>query len=218
MGALSVGVSSPLVKTVQQKLNQAYNQSVIAESGSYDEATAEAVSRFQSDSKLPRTGAVDDKTLIALNWASKTPIREINYNGKTYFLNSVEYPEVSKRLIKKAEAQTKWYVNMAKNVKGMWEEQNKVRGDNTFWRVIVEGATGADFPDAKMVNEAFAAANAIAAAAKSDDYRAYQKAVDDGSEKIRSANAALNKYYDELFTGGAKLVDELEDIKEGCVI
>ena len=73
MGKLGVGVSGPAVKTVQQKLNEAYKGSVVAETGEFDENTAGAVARFQATASLPQSGAVDDATLKALFWAAKEP-------------------------------------------------------------------------------------------------------------------------------------------------
>src|SRR5207249_2000597 len=218
MGKLGVGVSGPAVKTVQQKLNEAYKGSVVAETGEFDENTAGAVARFQATASLPQSGAVDDATLKALFWAAKDK-REIKYNGKSYYIGYPdEYNLLSAKLIKKAEAQTTYYLNMAKGVRGMWDAHRDARNNNKFFAFIVDEATGVKFPAESVITAAENGAKSIVGAAKSNDYKAFQDALESGSKAIRQANADMNQYRDELYSGSEKLIEELNDIKEGCVV
>ena len=135
------------------------------------------MARFQATASLPQSGAVDDATLKALFWAAKDK-REIKYNGKSYYIGYPdEYNLLSAKLIKKAEAQTTYYLNMAKGVRGMWDAHRDARNNNKFFAFIVDEATGVKFPAESVITAAENGAKSIVGAAKSNDYKAFQDAL-----------------------------------------
>ena len=218
MAVLSPGVSGPEVKTLQQRINAAYNKSLVEESGSFDDKTAAAVSQFQREAKLGVSGSVDDKTMALLLWAAKDK-REITYNGKTFFVaEGDEFKAVSTRLIAQSVAQTRHYVNMARDLKNMWEEQKRLREGNSIIAFFSETAALAKFPDASLINAAVDAANKIAAAAKGTDFTAYRSAVDGGLPKISQACDAMNDFLSDLYKGGGRMVVGLTWLRDGCSV
>ncbi|GAB3459431.1 peptidoglycan-binding domain-containing protein [Actinophytocola sediminis] len=70
---LGAGVSGDWVSYLQQTLNHHYQQTVTAESGTFDEALESVVRHFQTQQGLPATGVVDAATWAALTGEAAHP-------------------------------------------------------------------------------------------------------------------------------------------------
>ncbi|HEV2778578.1 MAG TPA: peptidoglycan-binding domain-containing protein [Actinophytocola sp.] len=70
---LSPGVSSEWVSYLQQMLNHNYQQTVVDENGSFDDATASAVAHFRDQNGLPSGSHVDSACWDALLGRSSAP-------------------------------------------------------------------------------------------------------------------------------------------------
>ena len=81
---LRSGVSSEWVLYLQQTLNHHYQQTVTAESGTFDEALESVVQHFQRQQGLPATGGADAATWAALTGdASSAPAEHAGSTGHT---------------------------------------------------------------------------------------------------------------------------------------
>jgi len=214
---LKIGVCSPAVKKLQQMINAAYQGSVVAETGTFDEDTAAALAKFQATAGLPQTGAADAETLKALSWAA-IPKRSVNYKGQTYVVTESEYKQISAKLVQKLSGPVQAYGNMAAEVRSLWNAHNEARKNHAVFAAIVDVAAGSSFPSEGKITAAEAAAARMKSAAAGGDINALKSAMDDGSAPIREAMAAMSQYRDELYGGGAELIRNLETIRDGCVV
>lgn len=217
MASLKYGVSSVEVKRLQENLNAVFKQSVVPVSGSYDEETAAAVAQFQAEAGLPQSGQFDAKTAEALREAL-IPRTAVTYKGKTYYLTKEEYNDLKNQLAAAAKSPAsplQGYINMAKEVRMLWNAHRDARKNNAVFAWIVDGATGAKFPDEGQIKAAEACAAKMLAVA--NDPKALAAALND-TAPIRSAFAAMDQYRETLYGGGEELIRQLETIRDGCVI
>lgn len=217
MSTVEYGVSSPEVKRLQENLNTVFKQSVVKPTGSFDEETAKAVARFQAEAGLPQSGKLDAKTAEALHEAL-IPRTEVTYQGKTYYLTKEEYEDLKGKLAAAAKSSSsplQGYLNMTKEVRSLWNAHRDARKDNAVFAWIVDGATGANFPDEGQIRAAEACAEKMQASANNP--KALAAALQD-TAAIRTAFAAMDQYREEIFGGGEELIRQLETIRDGCVI
>jgi peptidoglycan hydrolase-like protein with peptidoglycan-binding domain len=217
MSTVEYGVSSPEIKRLQQNLNTVFKQSVVMATGSFDEETAAAVARFQGEAGLPQSGKFDARTAEALQDAM-IPRTAVTYQGKTYYLTKEEYEDLKSKLAAAAKnpaSPVQGYLNMTKEVRSLWNAHRDARKNNAVFAWVVDGATGAKFPDEGQIKAAEACAQKIQAA--TGNPKALAAALQD-TTPIRTAFAAMDQYREEIFGGGEELIRQLETIRDGCVI
>jgi peptidoglycan hydrolase-like protein with peptidoglycan-binding domain len=217
MATVAYGVSSPEVKRLQENLNKVFKQSVVKETGSFDEETAAAVARFQAEAGLPQSGQLDARTAEALREAL-IPRTAVTYRGQTYYLTKEEYEDLESKLAEAARSTAvARYISMATEVRGLWNAHNSARNDNKVFSWIVDGATGAKFPSEGLIAQAEANARRIESAVASRSPKGIQAALQD-TAAIRTAFAAMDQYREEIFGGGEELIRQLENIQTACVV
>lgn len=215
MAKLQYGVSGQPVKTLQRQINKALGASRVKENGEFDEATAEALAELQENLGIQPSGVADGKTMDAIKDAL-IPRCAVKYKGQVYYLTKEEHADLLAKIKAKAKPPVQRYVEMATEVKSLWDAHNKTRDDNWFWSGAVDVATGAKFPPKSQIDAAVGAANAMASAAGAGTLTV--AGLDAGAAKIRQAYAAIDQYREETFGGGAQLVKNLEMIRDGCIV
>ncbi len=82
---LEPGVSSEWVSYLQQMLNHHYQQTVVDENGTYDDATASAVAHFRTQNGLPKASTVDEGFWNALlgRGSAEPPAADVTSAGST---------------------------------------------------------------------------------------------------------------------------------------
>jgi peptidoglycan hydrolase-like protein with peptidoglycan-binding domain len=214
MAKLAEGVSSPEVKKLQQNINKVLGKGTVKETGSYDEATTRAVAEMQKTLGLAQTGTADDKTLNAVKEAME-PRTQVTVKGKTAWVTKSQLAQLKSKANAKAAGAVQGYVNMANETKLLWDAHDKNRKDNWFISGAVDLATGSSFPSKGVIDKATSAANTLKSAAASGTLK--PNALGSQSAPIRQACAAIDQYRSELYSGGAELINQLQDIQDACV-
>ena len=213
--ALEEGISSPAVKALQVRLNKALGPGTVKESGSYDEATTEAVAQLQQRLGIRQTGKADDRTLKSLNEVLDERT-QVTVNGKTAWVTEQQLKTLQSKANAASAKAVDGYVKMANELKILWESHDKARSDNWFMSGVVDVATGATFPSKSLIGKAASAASSMKSAAAAGTLRPGDLGAK--SAPIRAAYAAIDQYRSETFGGGEELIKNLQAIQDTCVV
>jgi peptidoglycan hydrolase-like protein with peptidoglycan-binding domain len=212
-----LGDKGPDVKDLQINLNEILGKGSVTLSGVYDDETAEAVEKAKAKAGLGNTsgGAPDAKLLKEIAEAAE-PRTMVQIGSKKAYVTQAQYNELMSRASAAAVKAVRPFMNMAEDVKSLWEDHEKVRSGNPIGAFLVEKGTGANFPDRATVDKAIAIAREIEAEARTLSLD--HKTLSARTAPIRQAYADLDQYIEETQLGGPKVAEYLTDLMNGCVV
>lgn len=217
MAKIDVGTSNKDVLKFQKSLNNALNGSIVPENGSFDEDTVAGLKKFQKLEGIPATGKPDKATFKAIDDALNPRILVV-YKGKKMLLTKQQYDALKACIAANLKGPANTYVNVARDLQSAWKRHDKARKDHWFFSTMVDVAVGGrGFPPKSVIKMAMSAATGIQSAVAKGDPGAI-KAAWAKESKIREAAAAMSQYEDELYGGGAGLIQQLENIRDGCKV
>lgn len=219
MEQLQEGISSPDVKKVQGLINAYFHASRVAENGEFDSNLTQAVKAFQSDNKARPTGIVDGGTMKLLQHPPTKTVYQIEYKGKTYAIEKADWAGFQKEFCKLLEPTVQAYENRAEEARSLWSAHSKVRKDTFFlFPVMVDAWGSATFPAESTISAGDAAAKAMRSALASGDAKGLAAAVKGGGAAVVKSITAVKEYRDNFYAGGEKLIQDLERVRDGCVL
>ncbi len=218
MDDLQEGISSPDVQKFQKLINEYYLASVVPESGEFDDTTTDGVKRFQKDVKLRVTGIVDAATKKLLAHPPTEKAHKFTIGGQEVVLSEEEYKNALKALAKAAKPIIDGYKSHVAEVRNIWDAHDKVRKD-TFFLIpaMVDLWAGTTLPPEGVIKAAENAVANMEKACNGGSAEALSDAIEKGQKPIEVAVTGMLAYREAFYTGGDKLVDNLETLKEGCV-
>lgn len=217
MAKIQPGDSGPEVKDLQIHINEILGKGTVKLTGVYDDETAAALEKAKAKAGIGSTsgGAPDDKLLKEMAEAAE-PRTLIQIGSKKAYVTRDQYQELMSRASAAAVEAVRPYVQMAENVKGLWEEHEKVRSGNPIGARLVEMATGAKFPDKGKIDQALSIAKAIEGEARTLSLD--PKTLNSRTAPIRQAYADLDQYIEETQLGGPKLAEYLTHLSNACIL
>ena len=217
MAKIQPGDSGPEVKDLQIHINEILGKGTVKLTGVYDDATAEALEKAKAKAGIGSTsgGAPDDKLLKEMAEAAE-PRTLVQIGTKKAYVTRDQYQELMSRASAAAVEAVRPYVQMAENVKGLWEEHDKVRSGNPIGAGLVETATAAKFPDKGKIDGALSIAKAIEAEARTLSLD--PRTLNARTAPIRQAYADLDQYIEETQLGGPKLAEYLTHLSNACIL
>lgn len=219
MATVQEGVSSTQVKNIQALINQYYMATIVAESGTFDEATTAAVKKFQADVKVRPTGIVDGNTMKLLQNPPKEKAYLLKVNGKEVYLSEADWKAFCKELCQKAAPTVDGYRNRAEEARNLWNAHKSAR-DGAWFLVpeMVDLWGDSKFPPEKVIAAAESAVAAMKAAMAKGDPVALRASIDKGSGDVETAIIQVKNYRDNMYAGGEALIKDLNTLKDGCVL
>jgi peptidoglycan hydrolase-like protein with peptidoglycan-binding domain len=213
--AAGAGASAKDIQEAQKLLNK-MKDFIVRENGEMDEATVEAVKKFQRQSGMKETGVIDGALLKTLRMAAGMggpPKYQITLDGKTYLLTDADYKALIERVKKDFRKPMTQLKSAVAEARSIYDDMKKLNDDQYIVSFFVNAVHRTSLPSESLVKNAEALAGGAEKALNNGDFKVLGNIFPKAQTAANEARKAMKDYCSGVIDGAGSIVTGLEFVQ-----